>query len=544
MSLNAITGFFKLHQNQITIFLILCMAIVGVTEVIITTPFGPGVGSDAVVYITSASNLLAGRGLGLIEPDGAFRLLPYFPPFYPLVLSAMGMFVKDLVEGARWMNALFFGGLIAIMGYGFHRYTRSGIFAVALCCMLAFSTVLINASVWAMSEPLSLFVGFYGLLLLLIYLENQKEPFLVFSAILTGLAFLSRYASVAFCLTGCLVVMLFVNGRIGRKIGKAVEYVIIAFIPMAIWFVIDLSMTGTLGSRSTQNPGDFLVRAKDLIMPLKVAFYEWTPYIIPISRWIKQPYFRICLIIFALLIAGVGFWTVRKERKINPQVFKNEIGLVFLTAMSIFSMFYLLMIAGTYIFTYPPITLSNRMFSPLIVAYLAIIVWLGYIISRGFQSRMWVKGLVVCVMLLFVITYGFAAKAEVNEMKGDGLGYNAWVYRQSALIAYVKTIPDTTPLITNKAPMLLFFTGRPAYTIQELFNPKVPEDFLPYGLEQNDEAQRVFREDGGALVVFNSIIDDFIALYGEEGGWARYDNFIQGLERVYQADDGQVFYYP
>ncbi|MGB8253314.1 MAG: hypothetical protein WCF08_08860 [Anaerolineaceae bacterium] len=544
MPIKALNRFFSLHQNRIVLLLILSAAVVGVAGIINATPFGPGVGSDAVVYITSARNLLAGRGLGLVEPDGAFRLLPYFPPFYPLALSALGLFVKDLVSGARWMNALLFGGLITVMGYAFYRYTRSGFFAVVLGWMLAFSTVLINVSVWAMSEPVSLFVGFAGLIFLLIFLDNQKHRYFILSALFTGLAFLSRYASVAFCLTGCLVLMLFVHGNIGRKIGKAVQYGVIALLPMVIWFVIDVSMTGTLGSRSSQNLSDIPARAVELILPLKVAFYEWTPFVLSVSRWIKQPYFRIGLMVIALVITWVVIRAVKSIRQSNQQDSIIHIGLAFIVTMGIFGVFYLLMIAVTYIFTFPPITLSDRMFSPLIVAYLAIIAWLGFIITSGYRSWKWVRGLVACVMLLFMITYGLAAKAEIKEMSMDGLGYNAWVYRQSALIDYVKTIPGTTPLITNKAPMLLYFTGRSAYTVQEVFNPKEYKDFVPYGIEQNDEAQRVFREDGGALVLFNSIIDDFIGLYGEEQGWVRYNIFVQGLRSAYQADDGQVYYYP
>jgi hypothetical protein len=147
------------------------------------------------------------------------------------------------------------------------------------------------------------------------------------------------------------------------------------------------------------------------------------------------------------------------------------------------------------------------------------------------------------VALVFVGSYGVSARAFVKLIRGDGQGYNAWVYRHSALIEYVKSLPEGIPLITNKAPMLLYFTGRPSYTIQEVFSPKTPADFLPYGLEQDDEAQRVFREDGGVLILFNSIVDDFIGLYGEETGLARYDLFVQGLTSVFRADDGQAYYF-
>jgi hypothetical protein len=536
--------FINSHKDQFTTSLILCVAIFGVVEILQATPFGPGVGSDSVVYITSARNLLTGHGLGLINPDGTFRLLPYFPPFYPLVLSTIGLFIKDLVSGARWLNALLFGGLIALVGLEFHRYTRSGLFGLALSCLLAVSTVLIRVSAWAMSEPVSLLTGFGGLFLLLKYLGNHKSVSFIFSALLVGLAFLSRYAMVAACLTGSFIILLFLQAGFWKRTGQAVAYGLLSILPMAIWFLVDYSTTGTLGSRSSQTISDLTGRASGLILPLKESFYNWTPFVIQAARAIGQPWFRIVLATGALLLVLAVSLSAMRIRKQNPKSSLNVTALAYIATVAIFGVLYLLMIAGTYIFTYPPITLSDRMFSPLLVVYLISLMWIGFIINMGFQSKRWIPYLVIIVVLGFVGNYAVSARKYVKEMSGDGQGYNAWVYRHSALIEYVQSLPEDTPLITNKAPMILYFTGRPAYTIQEVFSPKELANFLPYGFEQEDEAQRVFREDGGALILFNSIVDDFIGLYGEETGLTRYSLFVQGLTRVFRADDGQVYYFP
>jgi hypothetical protein len=542
--MNKLIKFTKSHIDHTTAGLILCAAILGVVEILRATPFGPGVGSDSVVYITSARNLLAGHGLGLINPDGTFRLLPYFPPFYPLVLSALGVFIKDLVGGARWLNALLFGSLIALMGLEFQRQTRNGFLGLALSCVLAFSTVLIRVSTWAMSEPVSLLTGFAGLFLILKYLEDHKPVVFIFSALLVGLAFLSRYAMVAACLAGSLVILFFLRASFWKRLGQAVIYGLLSIIPMAIWFLVDFSMTGTLGSRSSQTLSDLPARASDLILPLKESFYNWTPFVIQAARTIGQPWFRILLVVCALLAFVAVFLSARRINNQNPKHLNNETAFAYLATMITFGIFYLFMIAGTYIFTYPPITLSDRMFSPLLVVYLTSLMWLGFIIIKGFPRNQGVRYFVIILMLVIVGNYAVSAMAYVKEISSDGQGYNAWVYRHSALIEYVKSMPEDTPLITNKAPMLLYFTGRSAYTIQEIFSPKDPMDFLPYGQEQDDEAQRVFREDGGALILFNSIVDDFIGLYGEKAGLARYELFTQGLSSTFQSDDGQVYYFP
>ncbi len=103
--------------------MILAAALAGMGLVYYATSAGPGVGGDATIYLTAARNFITGKGLGWVEADGSYRLLPYSPPFYPLVLSAVGLVMPDLVAGARWLNMLLFGITIALFGWTFYRFT-------------------------------------------------------------------------------------------------------------------------------------------------------------------------------------------------------------------------------------------------------------------------------------------------------------------------------------------------------------------------------------------------------------------------------------
>ena len=46
------------------------------------------------------------------DPDGTFRFLSYYPPLFPLSVSALGVFGADLAQAARWLNALLFALLV------------------------------------------------------------------------------------------------------------------------------------------------------------------------------------------------------------------------------------------------------------------------------------------------------------------------------------------------------------------------------------------------------------------------------------------------
>ncbi|MGA9397176.1 MAG: hypothetical protein WBV22_02855 [Anaerolineaceae bacterium] len=212
------------HYRWITLLLVGLIACFAVYEATAATPYGPAFGSDSVTYMESAKNLVAGKGLGLINPDGSFRLLPYAPPLYPLLLSVFILLGLDLLKAAFWMNALIFGVTVLMLGWSVWYFLRSNLAALLIATLLAFSEVLIETHIWIMSDPLSLALGIGGLVALIAYLENRSRKMFFWSAVLTGLAFLTRYAGVAYCLAGILGVILFGSQSFKKRLVAACLY--------------------------------------------------------------------------------------------------------------------------------------------------------------------------------------------------------------------------------------------------------------------------------------------------------------------------------
>lgn len=85
------------------------------------------------------------------------------------------------------------------------------------------------------------------------------------------------------------------------------------------------------------------------------------------------------------------------------------------------------------------------------------------------------------------------------------------------LIWAVRALPEDTLIITNQETALLALTGRASYPLKEVYLNQGLKEFSRYGdgdLSQ-DPAQRLFREDGAALVLFDQIDDQLGELYGE-----------------------------
>jgi hypothetical protein len=536
-------------------------ALLGMGLVYYATTAGPGVGGDATIYLTSARNLLHGEGLGWVEADGTFRLLPYAPPFYPLVLSAVGWVMPDLVSGARWLNLLLFGATILALSGLFYRQTGRFWLAGVLAGLLATSPVLLSVQVWAMAEPLFLLMGFGGLALFLFYQETHRRYLLLLSALLVGLALLARYIGIAFvAAVGIVLLWEFWrganwpaslaawNGEPLSRMRRGADLVLFAFIallPVVVWVVVDLALTGTVSSRSGQPASVYWQRFLEMGPALERIYLFW---LLPESVVNRLPWLaRLILWLAPLagLLALTNSFSCRFAQMLGEeepqQAARLAAGARLALLMALFSILYLAILAGVQIFTYPPVTLAARMLSPVHLAVLVLLAALAHLGLVIFSpGRRWLIVVIPLAVMALLGTYGLRGTLVAREYHQAGIGYNAPAWRNTMLIEAVRDLPASVPLISNEVTALMYLADRPAYTVQEIYQDQPLTLFTTFG-EGPDEAQRVFREAGGALVLFYETLDADFAMYGEQSG-ERLAVLTRGLYRYYEGEEGAIFF--
>jgi 4-amino-4-deoxy-L-arabinose transferase-like glycosyltransferase len=525
-------------------------ALLGMLLVLYATASGPGVGGDATIYLTSARNLILGKGLGWTEADGSFRLLPYTPPFYPLLLAGIGLF-GNMEAGARFLNIVLFDLLVVLIGISFTRFTGQRWFGLMISGLLAASPVLLGVHLWAMSEPLFLFLGFSGLILLLYYLDTSRRWQLILAALLCGLAFLTRYMGAAFIATAGLALFLFGHAedrRVRLRIGKgelwqALQFGIVAILPIFFWFVVDISLTGTLGSRSGQPASAYWQRFLAIGPALQQIYLFWLvpesvsariPAAFQLAAWLAP--------LAALLV--LGFVLVRRARSSANSLAQALISPQALRLAGVFVLFtlvYLVVLAVAQVFTYPPITLASRMLSPV---HLALLVWLPLILV--FAVRLLAPrshaalGLVGILFMALLATYLLRSALIAREYHSTGIGYNASAWRSSATIAALKQLPPDVALVSNETTAIMYLAGRPAYALQEIYQDKPLAQFTVYGAG-NDPAQQVFREKNAALVLFKANLHEDFAMYGDRLD-ERLAALTKGLYLYTESEDGAIYF--
>jgi 4-amino-4-deoxy-L-arabinose transferase-like glycosyltransferase len=535
-----------LSRTKLHLVFLLLPALLGAALLAFATEQGPAVAGDATVYILSARNVVEGNGLGIPGPDGNFRTLSHYPPFFPIVLAGLGLVGFNFVEAARFLNIALF--VVTILGLGFAFYLSTGSIIYAQVSQLLFLTspILIYQYTWAMSEPLSLFLGFAGLLLLIAWFRKSSILFWLLSALGAGLAFLTRLIGVGFVLAGALLILLLGKGSLVKRIYAAIAYLAAGSLPMLTWSALDYLRTGSLASRDfgvLDFAGAPTAHLLHILQSLQSVFKSW---LIPASWITAPPYpeiFNSLLLLAAatLFILSAAFALVRAGRQ-DRFNWKRDPAAMLLVSLLVFFVLYLLLAILLYITVLPRIDLNNRMLLPAHAAALGAALISGYLLVRNNHSVRWLSIPVYAVFLGVIAMYGFRSLRIVIDLNENIVGYLGREWQKSETVRAVRDLPASTVLISNEEAALLFLTGRATYPVLEFYELHPRSQMTTFGELEEDEIERKFREEEAALVLFFTMREQLSEIYGERA-FMRAEILTRGLYPHFIGSDGAVFFY-
>ncbi len=516
------------------------IALMGSLMIFFSTVWGPWVYSDSTEYIVSARNLIQGHGLGLYGASGAFHPLSLHPPFYSLVLSFFGLFGADLVTTARWINIILFGLIILLLGVTIYAYTKSSWLSIIASFLFFSLPVVVDVFSGAMSEPLFLFMGLASLCLILLFLKNNRMILLITAGVASGLAMLTRYSGLAFTITGIGILLIFSRTPWIKRIIDIGTYGILSCLPTVGWLI--WLRTQSLGVRSSPinaNWGDQFTKFKLAAMEI---YWSWIPFTSLLPRY-SYNLARNLIIIFLLLVLVLIGLTVWKNHKNKQKLLDPTNGLILGGLMIVLAVAYLFVLAFSYIFTYPPPDLINRTFLPVHLAVLVGIFSLILFFIRPWQNARWLISIPIVLALGISVSYLHDSLNLVSSYHQGGAGYTSKAWRNAIIIKQVEQLPTDIQLISNESALVLFYTGRPAYDLSELAGLAPQTITNRYGDDPNDIPQKVFRENGAALILFNTSYQQFQELYGDQS-IPRIENLTKDLTLYSQTADGEIYFYP
>jgi 4-amino-4-deoxy-L-arabinose transferase-like glycosyltransferase len=530
----------KLTTKYLVLAAITLLSVVGGVIAVYTTANGPWGYSDPVVYISTARSIDRGQGLVYYEADATARPITIEAPFYPIVLSAIGLFPVNLVVAARWLNIFAFIASIFIAGWIFYRYSRVpalGIVASALMCAFPSMVVMFSS---AYSEPLFILLFLSGGLVLLAYLQAEKTSLLLLSAVLTGLVPLTRYAGIAMILAGGVSLLLLGSVRPWVRIRRAVLFVAVASVPILFWLVwIYFSTTHSVGGRTLGlNLQGWSAQFQAFRGIFMDTVWKWVPF---------QSHELLLRYRLRFTLMGIGLAATlalvllagRRLRK-NSDGTRNS-GLQIFSFFGLSALIFLAVLLVTYLFTRPTIDIDNRMLLPLYVGsvmsiYSAFALWQ----AAWFRGKLRVLQILPWLIAILCAAWYIPQTREKVNFYHLGDGLTAYRWDRSEIIQAVRALPTGQAVISNDWELLQLWTGRPIHGFWNTFPAKPPIQASAYGTEPGDPVQSLFCKQGAALVIFADFPGQFQDRVGEDPA-AQVQGLFASLAVHGSYPDGKIY---
>lgn len=435
-------------SNLIRIILHIIIGLFAVAGIIViltsTAIYGAGITTDSVYYLSSAENLLAGKGY--IGFDG--KPYVHWPPLFPSLMAILSLSGIDPYTAGRFINAFSFGGIIFLSGILFHRRIKSFWLTISGTLAVLLSTALLKDCTYLWSEPV-----FIVLLIMFVYcttqyMEKQRLLFLVLAAVFAALSCLQRYAGLTTIAAGGILILFF-NRKIPllSRLKRSFLFGLIAILPLCLWMLRNRLISSTnIGYQFGLWPDLF---SWIVVNPLE----NITPWLV--TRQLRLPARLIIIGIFLFVLIAAEIIRRRKMLRQSPDTKIVQVTVIFCLVYAVFVIAAALVVAEA----------NERVWSPLFV-FLILLMLVGIEAVAGLLDRFLKKPsasnlLVSAIIGLWLFLYClpiFQQTASFYHRYGVQ-GLNSSLWRNAPLANWLEN-HRLDGAIFSDAPDTLFFLHR------------------------------------------------------------------------------------
>ena len=283
--------------------------------------YGVALHWDSIQYIAGARNLLTGEGYSGISGSP----VTWWPPLYSLLLATASLGgAWDPLDVAGPVNAAVFGLTIFVVGRYLRQRLVSRFLVVWACLAVTLSVPLADIASWAMSEPLFILLTTLALVRIDQFLTDGKRSSLVWAAVFSALAWLTRNMGVVLPVLVGLLLLFQPGTPLIRRARRIAVFSLIAALPTALWVVKSHLLTGdTFGYYDIVDRYWVDYDLSIILRQVLDALYEhWLYLDQDMALWPSfefLPAASALLLVVALLSASVGwiFARISHERHIT-----------------------------------------------------------------------------------------------------------------------------------------------------------------------------------------------------------------------------------
>lgn len=405
-----------------------------------TTPYGPGISPDSIVYLSTARNILAGNGFFTED-----RPMTHYPPAYPLLLAASRLAGSDALQSARWLHAVLFAINAVLIGILAYVSARKNLIAAISAVILFLShESMLDIHTMAWSEPLFITFSLAAVIVLVFYLSKPRFMMLIATGIFLGLALSTRYVGITLLPPMMLGIFLFADRPRKAKIQDSLILLLTGAAPLMAWLIRNFIVADTAANRK------FLfhpITLPEIEMLFNTLYDFWFP--LNISNGAK-----IAVVLSACILVMGIFKRVRNKPENAAQ-----------TILIVFCITYLVFLFFSISFIDAATPLDGRILSPVYVFGTILVISLFQSMSILKESPMiWKSFVVICLIVAGINTNRMASWAALLHNE-DGRGYNNSLWRDSQSLGFVRSLPKGVLIYSNGPDVIGFITERNAKMI-------------------------------------------------------------------------------
>jgi hypothetical protein len=528
--------------KRATVFIVfLVLSLVGGVLVYYGTHWGPWTDDDSAEYFEAARNLATGRGLVLVRASGAVRPLSSRPPFYSVILSIGPSIGVDIFTFARWLDIFLFGGFLLLLGFFAYHLLGHLLLSCILVVLFLVSPAFLSSFTSGLAEPIFFVLGISCFFLLISYLQTGQRLALVGSSVLAGLSLLTRLSGVAIVGAGIIGLVVFNSRRLSRRIKDAFVFGLVSVLMMVPWLYTVYSGGETAGIYQFNFDNLWYQ-----LEPVRKGFVDYGWRLLPYSAYLPELSYRaklgllVIVGLVPLVLLGVA---LRRNRGARIMMWRQDPFLQVVGIFSFFTLAYVFVFLFSYLFMHiPRALLIDRHLSPIELGAVVALFTLGMYLIEAFHWPRWTTVLPVILALGMVIPNVQAGSELLSDLHDEGKGHTRAYWHQSELMEALKELPQDVPLISNETEAIILWADRRAYRIPELWNRTYVEPFTPFGADPDDPVQEIFRDQGAALVLFNTVYWQFWVIYAGKAD-ERWEAFVDGLYPYVKVADGTIYFY-
>lgn len=494
---------------------------------------GAGIGGDGVGYVIASRNLLGGNGLSWVGAAGDVRPMTIFGPLFPVLLSALGLIGVEALAAARGLNAVLFGLNVFLVLAVLRENGRVAWIPWLGGLLFAFFPPLIGLHAGVQSEPIFLTLLLLEILALTRALRTGSRGWLWAAAAASGLAYLARYAGLAFVASGILAVLTQPNGGWRRRVGRAASFASVAGVPVAAW----MARNALAGASATARLVDFEPPTTSLaVLAADLVSYWFLPDRLPIvSR-------ALAVALGGMLLAAAWLWTRRKVAGSPLQADGPSAAGTLRRVLAWGVAVYAAQILVSRAFLVPRISLDQRILVPAWLLTILFLLTMGDDLFSRAGPRL--AALIAATMFLLTVSYLVRGTIRAIELQVDGQGFASRAWQTSPLINAMSQLPPDTPIYTNEVEALYLLAGRRVYRLPTgclpldalvVVEPET-ECRTPEYQTWVENMRRALEGDRAVLAVFNTY--RYIPYYAP-----LVPELIEGLDVLTTQGDGWLYVY-